>query len=175
MRNALALFVALLLVSTGTLFAAGEQEEQPAGASAMAAGPEIVLISDRYTWARNWLEVPTASQLGITRFSEAPVLAARVQSGELPPVEQRLPDDPLVIGPFEEIGQYGGTLRVARMGPGDYGDMLRGAKGWLFRGDPSTNEIIPYLAKATRNQRQPIADHLPARGGEVVRRYAVHR
>ena len=149
MRNALVLSVALLLASTGPLFAAGEQEEEegPAGAAATAAEPEIVLVAGRYTWARNWLEVPTASQLGIDRFGEAPALAAMVQAGELPPVEERLPDDPLVIGPYREIGQYGGTLRVARMGPGDYGDMLRGAKGWLFRGDPSTNEIIPYLAK----------------------------
>ena len=149
MRNALVLSIALLLASTGPLFAAGEQEEEegPAGAAATAAEPEIVLVAGRYTWARNWLEVPTASQLGIDRFGEAPALAAMVQAGELPPVEERLPDDPLVIGPYREIGQYGGTLRVARMGPGDYGDMLRGAKGWLFRGDPSTNEIIPYLAK----------------------------
>ena len=45
------------------------------------------------------------------------------------------------------MGEYGGTLRVARTGPGDYGDLLRGAKGWLFRADPSTSKVIPQLAK----------------------------
>ena len=44
-------------------------------------------------------------------FSEAPMLAERVGRGELPPVAQRLPENPLVIVPVEEIGTYGGMLR----------------------------------------------------------------
>ena len=100
-----------------------------------------------YTWCTNWLEAPTASELGIGQFNESPILAALVRSGELPPVEERLPDDPLVIATLDEVGEYGGTLRVARTGPGDYGDLLRGAKGWLFRADPSTSKVIPQLAK----------------------------
>ena len=39
------------------------------------------------------------------------MLAARVASGDLPPVEDRLPDDPLVITPVERVGTYGGTWR----------------------------------------------------------------
>ncbi len=42
-------------------------------------------------------------------FNEAPMLAARVAAGALPPVDERLPVDPLVIEPYSEIGQYGGT------------------------------------------------------------------
>lgn len=44
-------------------------------------------------------------------YSEAPMLAERVAAGELPPVEERLPDNPLVVEVAEEIGKYGGTLR----------------------------------------------------------------
>ena len=56
-------------------------------------------------------------------YQEAPMLAARVASGDLPPVEERLPDDPLVITPVESIGKYGGTWRqgmrtIADLGPG---------------------------------------------------------
>jgi peptide/nickel transport system substrate-binding protein len=40
------------------------------------------------------------------------MLAARVAAGELPPVDQRLPENPLVVEPFHEIGEYGGTLRM---------------------------------------------------------------
>ncbi|TET07574.1 ABC transporter substrate-binding protein [Candidatus Aerophobetes bacterium] len=48
-------------------------------------------------------------------FHEAPELRAKVAAGELPSVEKRLPEDPLVVKPLEEIGQYGGTWRrVAR-------------------------------------------------------------
>jgi peptide/nickel transport system substrate-binding protein len=35
-----------------------------------------------------------------------------VQSGELPPVDERLPADPLVVEPVEEIGEYGGTWNM---------------------------------------------------------------
>ena len=40
------------------------------------------------------------------------MLAEKVAAGELPPIEERLPADPLVIEPVEEVGQYGGTWRM---------------------------------------------------------------
>jgi len=43
------------------------------------------------------------------QYNEAPMLAEKVAKGELPPVEERLPENPLVIEPVEGIGQYGGT------------------------------------------------------------------
>ena len=46
-----------------------------------------------------------------TTFNEAPELAKRVAAGELPSVEDRLPEEPLIIPPIERIGQYGGTWR----------------------------------------------------------------
>ena len=49
-------------------------------------------------------------------FKEAPMLAERVGRGELPPVSERLPENPLVVVPLKEIGQYGGTLRRALTG-----------------------------------------------------------
>lgn len=47
------------------------------------------------------------------RFSEAPKLAERSRRGELPPVGDRLPVDPLMVFPIHEIGVYGGDLRRA--------------------------------------------------------------
>jgi peptide/nickel transport system substrate-binding protein len=49
-------------------------------------------------------------------FSEAPMLAERVLTGQLPPVAERLPDNPLVVVPLDEIGQYGGTINRALTG-----------------------------------------------------------
>ena len=43
-------------------------------------------------------------------YGEAPMLAERVANGELPPVEERLPANPLVQEPLHSIGQYGGTI-----------------------------------------------------------------
>jgi len=43
-------------------------------------------------------------------YNEAPQLNELVKSGKLPKVEERLPENPLVVEPNESIGQYGGTL-----------------------------------------------------------------
>jgi len=55
------------------------------------------------------------------KYNEAPVLAELVKAGKLPPVEERLPKKPLVVGPGIlitrkelpdwKVGKYGGTLR----------------------------------------------------------------
>jgi len=53
-------------------------------------------------------------------YREAPMLADMVQSGALPPIEERLPEEPLVVPPIEEIGQHGGTWRRAFRGVSDF-------------------------------------------------------
>jgi peptide/nickel transport system substrate-binding protein len=55
-----------------------------------------------------------------TEFNEAPMLAAMVEAGQLPPVEERLPAEPLVVQPVSSIGQYGGTWRRAFTGVRDF-------------------------------------------------------
>ena len=47
------------------------------------------------------------------------MLAELVKAGKLPPVEQRIPQEPLVLKPVHEIGKYGGTWRRGFTGPGD--------------------------------------------------------
>ncbi|TET09348.1 hypothetical protein E3J84_05210, partial [Candidatus Aerophobetes bacterium] len=47
----------------------------------------------------------------IESFNEAPMLSARVTAGKLPPVEERLPEEPMIVEPLEEIGQYGGIIK----------------------------------------------------------------
>jgi len=44
-------------------------------------------------------------------FGEAPLLTKQAKSGNILPVSQRLPQNPLVVIPLEEIGQYGGTIQ----------------------------------------------------------------
>ena len=47
-------------------------------------------------------------------YKETPFLASKVAAGRLPPVAQRLPEHPLVVGlqPPRQIGQQGGDLRT---------------------------------------------------------------
>jgi peptide/nickel transport system substrate-binding protein len=57
---------------------------------------------------------PTASAAP-SQFQEAPMLAALVSAGKLPPVKERLPPNPVVIKPIESIGRYGGTANLFTM------------------------------------------------------------
>jgi peptide/nickel transport system substrate-binding protein len=60
---------------------------------------------------------PTATSAPISKYNEAPQLAEMVKAGTLPPVEDRLPAEPLVVTPLNEVGQYGGTQRGPAYGP----------------------------------------------------------
>lgn len=50
--------------------------------------------------------VPTVAA---SEYNEAPMLTEMVSSGALPPVEERLPEEPVVVTPVESVGEYGGT------------------------------------------------------------------
>ena len=144
----LSLFLCGALAISG-LYAAGSEEgtQNSSGGGAITNATDIIKIAGAYTVKESWLNPKTASEMGITSYNESPALAALVQSGDLPPVEDRLPDDPMVIEPYNSVGSYGGEIRVARTSPGDWGDMHRGAKVMLFRADPTLNEIIPFGAR----------------------------
>ena len=66
------------------------------------------------------LALLVATATAVAQMGEAPMLAARVADGELPPVTDRLPDDPLVVESVEgmdlEIGTYGGQINVVHIG-----------------------------------------------------------
>ena len=83
----------------------------------------------------------------ITSFSESPLLATRVAAGELPPVEERLPDNPIVVIPWETIGTYGGTLRYTATSPsGDtYLRYFNEAPLVETRPEPGTSNIVKYI------------------------------
>lgn len=46
----------------------------------------------------------------IDSFQQSPILDALVADGTLPSVEERLPDEPLVMQPANQIAEYGGTM-----------------------------------------------------------------
>jgi peptide/nickel transport system substrate-binding protein len=61
------------------------------------------------------------------KYNEAPMLAKLVQEGKLPPVEQRLPENPLIVTPVERVGKYGGTWRSGMRTIADLGLVNREA------------------------------------------------
>ena len=82
-------------------------------------------------------------------YGEAPVLASLVRAGKLPPVEQRLPSNPLVIPVVEEIGRYGGVWKRAFTGPGDQWGLRRiwddYFLGW---GEPALVNVVPDVPES---------------------------
>ena len=94
-------------------------------------GPEIV--TDASAWPKS--------------FKEAPMLAEMVKAGTLPPVDQRLPQDLLVVKPVREIGKYGGIWRRGFTGPADWSCGVRVAGtdrliGWDYTGTKLVPNIV---------------------------------
>ena len=82
----------------------------------------------------------------ITKFSEAPQLADLVKQGKLPSVEKRLSEEPAVVEPIEEIGQYGGSLQGPHVGRSP--QYTRITYEPLVRWNLDTDKVIPNVAKS---------------------------
>jgi peptide/nickel transport system substrate-binding protein len=115
----------------------GRAAEQKLGAQLIGKleGPELILNPEK--WPK--------------KFSEAPMLAELVKAGKLPPVEQRVPEEPLVVKPVHSIGKYGGTWRRGFTGPADNenGARLVAMDKILFF-DYTGTKIVPSLARDWR-------------------------
>ena len=86
-----------------------------------------------------------------SKYHEAPALAELVKAGKLPPVEQRLPEQPLVVPVVEKIGQYGGVWRRAFLGPADANNYVRVVYDGLFRFSPDGAQIEPKIALGAKS------------------------
>lgn len=80
---------------------------------------------------------------------EAPALAKQVRAGDLPPVDERLPKEPLVVQTVDRLGMYGGTWRTALLGVADVPWLNRtvGYEG-ILRFDPEFETDVPNVAKS---------------------------
>jgi peptide/nickel transport system substrate-binding protein len=115
--------LALLIVSAGA-FAGGESDGDTASSSTMTA-------------------------VSSGEYSEAPMLAAMVAAGELPPVAERLPVEPPVMEPIDSVGTYGDTIYVFVASTEPWNTLQeeteRGSYLAYIRADTS---VVPNLAKS---------------------------
>ena len=85
----------------------------------------------------------------IDMWGEAPMLADQVAVGDLPPVEERLPAQPVVVQPLEAIGEYGGELAGPSTNPTRGGwDVLEMRLQKLLTIDTDLASIIPNIVRA---------------------------
>jgi peptide/nickel transport system substrate-binding protein len=94
------------------LAVAGCQPAAPAPAPAPQEAPAVQPTNTTAPAAA--IEVSEATPVPIeleegTQFNQAPMLDAM----DLPPVDERLPENPVVTRPYESVGKYGGTLHTA--------------------------------------------------------------
>ena len=85
-------------------------------------------------------------------FQENPEIAelnARIRgNGELPPVSERLPEEPLVYAPYDAIGEYGGTLDVlSNATEAGTSDFLSVRHVNLVRYSDDLETIVPNVAR----------------------------
>ena len=66
-----------------------------------------------------------AAPMDDVSLHQAPAFQQMVADGTLPPLEDRLPAEPLVVEPVEAIGQYGGIWRAGLRGGSD--------NAWIYR------------------------------------------
>lgn len=126
------LCVMALSLASALVWSGGSADQKaPAPAAAPAAAPAPVAPAPS---AQTAVAAPKPS-----KFNEAPMLAEAVKAGKLPPVEQRIPANPMVIAPPAEVGKYGGTLKLINsrqvewhdFGSGRGGDRVGAAMGWF--------------------------------------------
>lgn len=81
-------------------------------------------------------------------YEQAPMLVEMEAAGDLPPVDERLPANPLEMDLIEGVGEYGGTMRRAILGGGDHHNMVRtiGSDN-LVRWDATWSELRPNIAE----------------------------
>ena len=113
----------------------------------MAPAPDTMEVeAPAFNGSFDW---STYGQAKPTVFHEAPDFAALVSSGQLPPLEERLPaaGDVMVLPVIDRIGDYGGTWRRAFTGPNDGQNADRIQSDHILHFDLNGTDVIPNVVK----------------------------
>src|SRR5262245_57245663 len=127
----LLVILSMLLAACGGAGGGAPAAEAPAAEAPAAEAPAEEESAAEEPAAEQ--EAPAAP----SQYAEAPMLAEMVAAGELPPVDERLPVDVMVLEPVEQIGVYGGTWHDATGNP-----LMNTIKMYLY--DPSIRWKADY-------------------------------
>ncbi len=143
--------------TTTTAAAAAEEATTttaaPAGTTATTAAMEETTTTRAIEAGLPEIEghiVVTDMAMYPTTFNESPEMAARVAAGELPPVAERVPKNPLVVEPVHEIGTYGGPpLRrgyISTVNDRQNANRFNGGPDNLIYWDYLHKKLVPNIA-----------------------------
>ena len=91
------------------------------------------------------------------KYNEVPFFAALVAAGKLPPISERLPLEPFVVGPGVlnseqwldwEVGRYGGTIRTTNLNGSMHELALAMGMTILRAPDQSTKDPLPAIVSS---------------------------
>lgn len=116
----------------------------------------MVTISRRgFVAAGSALVLAPRTAFAAMDYKEAPSLRDLVAKGALPPVKDRLPENPLVIKPTERIGRYGGDWNHALVGGGSLSMLFRyQAYEPLLRYTPDWSGVTPNVAESFEGDKE---------------------
>jgi len=113
------IILSILLIAAMLLVACGKEETPEVAEEAPVAEEAVEEEAEEGAAAGSEGIAEAGSEteeevIEVSQYSEAPMLADLVASGELPPVEERLPVNPMVLEPNPDynqvIGTYGGEI-----------------------------------------------------------------
>jgi len=108
------------------------------------------------------------NKANITHFNQAPNLEQKVKGGELPPLKERLPDEPLVVNPTNKVGKYGGTITLGASSKSMWspaGQMMAEYVLRLDRFKPLSGKTVPNIGKSWEFKDDGKIMHLHLREG----------
>ncbi len=135
-----------LVALTGTAFAQPCPAITVADMQGVAPGafPQQYELAEFEAAAGCSMEFSGRDQAGLAEYN------AMIQGNpELPPLAERLPKEPLVVVPYESIGQYGGTLDIIyNATEAGTSDMMSIRHVNLVRYSDDLETIVPNVAKS---------------------------
>ncbi|MEB3230652.1 MAG: ABC transporter substrate-binding protein [Leptolyngbyaceae bacterium] len=152
-----AVLVSALTLASCTTPESSDSNETTTTASADGSCPAVTLAdtqgieSGQYPQQYDLAEYQTAVDCELT-FSANPdieTLNGQIVGNEkLPALEERLPQEPLVVVPYEEIGTYGGVLTgLSKATESGTSDLLSVRHVNLFRYADDLQTIVPNVAR----------------------------
>jgi peptide/nickel transport system substrate-binding protein len=142
-KIAICIFLCFCLVS----FARGRAPVAEAVVESEMAEVFPLPIPDQSDYNLSEYEELTGKKIG--KYSESPMLEAMVKDGTLPPVDERLPDEPLVSVPYREIGRYGGTITLPGVARNNWWPAWQIVKEFVFNRDVRWyNNYQPGIAES---------------------------
>ena len=132
----------------------------------LALSPVILLAQPEAEGAA----ASATADTGSSQFSEAPMLAALVAAGELPPLMERIPSEPAVQEMLQDgVGTYGGVIRVSdqasKMNVRGHEFSNQEVDMYLLKMHQETREILPNLVKSYSVSADGLAIQLEIRAG----------